>query len=177
VAARRLVIVMLVLLAISTLAAALVPAPEERRATRTQTDERTSPPPHEEPAGGELLEGRIDARRGDSKQLRAEVGDQIALTVRAPFGDEIEIPAFGLIETVDRFDPARFDIFTTRRGAFAVRAVDTGRVLGRIVVGARGSGRCGVSMPLARRGREPARVCSRRGARESKGDDRSARRP
>jgi hypothetical protein len=177
VAARRLVVVMLVLLAISTLAAALVPPPEERTRTGTQTTERKSRQSRDDRASGELVKGRIDAGRDNPKQLRIERGDQLALTVLAPFGDDVEIPAFGLIETVDPFAAARFDLFANRSGTFPVRAVDANRVLGRIVVGPRGSGRCGVAMPLARPERQPARACSRRGAHGSKGAGRSARKP
>lgn len=170
---------MLVLLGISTLAAALVPAPEDRGKTGTETIKRKARPPQRDAqaARGELVEGRIDARSGRPKELRIERGDQLSLSVSAPFGDEIEIPALGLVETVDRFAPARFDLLASRTGTFPVRAVEADRVLGRIVVGNPRSGRCGVSTPRALREREPDRSCGRRGKREPEAGGRSVRRP
>jgi hypothetical protein len=178
VAARRLVVVMLVLLAISTLAAALVPAPKNSERTETGTTERKAGQKRNAPAAdGELLDGRIDARAGRPKELRIERGDQLSLAVSAPFGDDVEIPGFGLVETVDRFAPANFDLFATRTGTFPVRAVAADRVLGWIVIGARGSGRCGVSTPRALPEQEPDRSCGRRGAPGPGDGDRSDRRP
>jgi hypothetical protein len=170
---------MLVLLAISTLAAALVPAPGERdpapgeRARQPQS--RPSPEPRR--AGAVLTEARIDAAASRPALARIERGDQLALEVSAPFGDQIEVAGLGLVETVDRFAPAAFDILAPRRGTFAVRALDANRVVARIVVGAPGSGRCGVLIPEARPGPARAPACDRRGKRASAAGGRSARQP
>jgi hypothetical protein len=138
-AARRLVIVMLVLLAVSTLAAALVPAPESDQGAE-ETTGRGSAPPRGGPADGSapavpgrravVSRIRISNRRPPTIALRP--GDQLTLQVSASFGDDVTIPAFGLTETMTPLAPASFDLIVDRAGTFAVRTVETVRLVGRI---------------------------------------------
>jgi hypothetical protein len=169
---------MLVLLAISTLAAALIPPPS-RRATSTQqgTDATTQPLTPAPAGGGELVHARIEVGNAPAQTIAIERGDQLVLEVLAPFGDDIEIPAFGVTDTVDPFAPAYFDLFANRRGTYPVRAVDAGRVVGRIEVRAPESARCGVSTPRAPLGPATSRPCAHRGGPGSKAGGRSDRKP
>lgn len=182
-AARRLVIVMLVLLAVSTLAAALVPTPESDDPRPVATDTATSgqgPEPDAGAAGSP--EGRLVARRirvGEGEKPRSvEVrsGDQLLLLVSGRLADDIAIPAFGLVETMTPFSPARFDLIVDRTGRFPIRAERAARVVGRIVSVA-GSGRCASLRPPARGGRSRAEACAPGGRRSARDHGRSAPRP
>jgi hypothetical protein len=128
-AARRLVIVMLVLLFVSTLAAALVPAPESEDAETT----RTTQTPAEEPAGREVV-ARLDAADERAPAIRMKAGDRLALTVRSPRPDQVEIRGLGQLEDVDPASPARFDLIPTAAGSYPIRLLGAGREVGRIAV-------------------------------------------
>lgn len=131
-AARRLVIVMLVLLGISALAAALVPPPPANDQEQTEGSP-SSPPPTPEP-GGELVNARIDAGASEPEEIRVQVGDQLALTVRARVADEVEIPDLGLLEFAAPLAPARFDILLPEEASHEIRLIEADRVIGEIVV-------------------------------------------
>jgi hypothetical protein len=141
VAARRLVIVMVVLLGLSTLAAALVPAPEERgdpAAPPERADGRERDPAGGwsgyAPGAGRVIAARLAISNEPQPDVRVRPGDQLQLLVSGPVGDDIEIPAFGLTETMSADAPARFDILIDRPGTFAVRAVEAEpSLVGRIV--------------------------------------------
>lgn len=132
-AARRLLIVLIVLLAVSTVAALLAPTEEE---PEPPPPTRTTKPPEQRgsKAPGTLVRARLaaDARRPQRISLR--LGDQLALTVHALRFDQVEIPAFGLLEDVAGDDPARFDLVADREGSFPVRLVEARRTIGQIVV-------------------------------------------
>jgi hypothetical protein len=168
VAARRLVIVMLVLLGISTLAAALLPPPKRRSVTTAQGPKQKhergrkgKAPPKASP--GMLLVARMRIAHRAPKTVRIERGDELQLGVAAPFGDDIEIPAFGRTAAVTPSAPAEFDLLAVRIGTFPVRAVESGRLAGRLLIGKPGTGYCGVSTPATPRGRASTPACARPG--------------
>jgi hypothetical protein len=182
VAARRLVVVMLVLLGISTLVAALLPPPKSPDSTAPQPTQRRPGGAHESrakrpPQGGLLLVARIPASSGRPKTVAIERGDELRLTVTAPFGADVEVPGFGLTAPVTPYAGAQFDLLADERGAFAVLIADSGRVVGRVLVARPGSGRCGVATPATPQGRASAPACVLRGERGSAGHGRSSRRP
>ncbi len=177
-AARRLVIVMLVLLAISTLAAALLPPPDRQQST-VPPPAQTKPRPTRNPQGprqGLLLEARMRVS-SPPKTVRVERGDQLRLDVSSPSGEGIEIFRLGLVAPATEFAPAEFDLLATEIGTYAVQTVESGRLVGRLLVGKPGTGRCGVTTPEALPGPGEARPCSRRGRHGSQGHGRSAPRP
>ena len=177
-AARRLVVVMLVLLAISTLATALLPRPDDKSApapTTTTKQPKVEPPPSPK-LTGLLLVARMNAA-GAPKTVRIERGDELRLEVEAPFGADVEIPGYGLVEPVTPFAPASFDFLATDRGTFPVRVFDPQQLVGRVLVGKPDSGRCGVSTPATPEGRAPTRSCRRPGRHPSRAGGRSAQRP
>jgi len=142
--------VMLVLLGLSTLAAALLPpqALEEDTTGTTSTTEATETTPTETaPRGKELAQQRIKvggkripvvscpARLRRVKRCRPiEAGDQLSLVVSSTKADELEMPAFGLVDSVGPNKPARFEILVTSPGSYKLRFVSTGRIAARIVV-------------------------------------------
>lgn len=137
-AARRLLIVLLVLLGISAALAVLAPQRDgggEPETTAPRKDQPALPGSGE----GAHYEVQINA---DTEKIDAvgtgevplRVGDQVALAVRSRRSDQVEIPAFGLIEAVSRDGPASFDLLLERPGAFAVRLVHEGRTVGRLYV-------------------------------------------
>jgi hypothetical protein len=135
-AARRLLIVMLVLLGLSTLAAALVP-PQARRggtAGETETTEIEPPSPEGRLPEGRLLSAAIEIGGPRVPVVLVRVGDQLSLLVRSKRPGQVSIPAFGLIETVDPFSPARFDILAEEAGSYPIRLSEVRGAAGRIEV-------------------------------------------
>ena len=181
-AARRLVIVMLVLLAVSTLAAALVPTPESDDPQPPVTDTVTSGQGPEQEAGAAngarsaLVTARVRVGEGEPETVKVRTGDQLRLLVSGRLADDIAIPAFGLLETMAPFSPARFDLIVDRVGRFPIRAERAERVVGRIFSVA-GSGRCAPLKPPARGERPRAEACAPGGRRSAPDGGRSAQRP
>src|SRR5437867_713377 len=127
---------MLALLVLSTLAATLLPAPQDRSpVTPQRTSQGREPTPRRADEAGLLLVTRMRISNRRPKPVRIERGDQLRLGVAAPFGDDIEIRRLGLTASVTPFAPAQFDLFAAHTGTFPVRADNSGRLAGRLVVG------------------------------------------
>jgi hypothetical protein len=134
-AARRLLIVLLILLGLSTLAAALVPPQALREgSTTTETTEETQTAPPETRPRGKELEARITVGGPTIPVVPIEAGDQLSLLVRSKRPGELEMPAFGLVDTVGPDQPARFEILPPEVGSYGVRYVSSRRVAARVAV-------------------------------------------
>jgi hypothetical protein len=137
-AARRLLIVMLVLLGISTLAAALIPPQSLREnatstATTTTATLPTATAPPQAPSGRSLgFKFKVDGRR--VKVVQAEVGDQLRLQISSTRFGQLEVPAFGLVDTVGPDQPALFDLLVDRPGTIGIYYVGTNRLAAQIQV-------------------------------------------
>jgi hypothetical protein len=131
-AARRLLILMLMLLAVSTLAAALIPPDARRQGTTSTTSTTTAPT--SDATGGRLIERTVRVAGKGSRPIAIRLGDQLALTVSLGFVDQVEIPAFGVLEDAAPGAPARFDLLPDRTGHFDVELVEAGRVVAEITV-------------------------------------------
>lgn len=129
-AARRLIIVLGILFAISIAAAAL--APSRPASTETSTSPTTGPVTAA-PGGGVAGE-RLLASASAPPTVRAEVGDQLSLSVAAREPLEVEIAEFGLIANASPAAPALFDLLLRAPGAVAITDAGTGRVVGRVLV-------------------------------------------
>lgn len=146
-AARRLVIVMLVLLAISTLAAAFIPTTPEDSGNDT-TPTATNPQPGKDsgdgsdlidatpPPGKGLVDAKVRISNAPPKTIAIQPGEELVLEVSGMFGDDVEIPGLGLVETMGSYSPAVFDIYADETGTFDVRTVETDLLVARIVVSA-----------------------------------------
>lgn len=146
-AARRLIIVMVVLLAISTLAAAFIPTTPKNPAggtTATDGNPRQGRGPvsggnqlSEAPLGGHgLVNARVRISNAPAKVIAVRPGDQLVLEVAGSFGDDVEIPGLGMVETMSNYSPAVFDIYADEAGTFGVRTVETNLLVAKIVVSA-----------------------------------------
>jgi hypothetical protein len=135
-AARRLLIVMLVLLGVSTLAAALIPPQSLREdATSTATTTTATQPTatRQAPSGRSLgFKFKVGGRR--VKVVQAEVGDQLRLQIASSRFGQLEVPAFGLVETVGPDQPALFDLLVDRPGTIGIYYVGTNRIAAQIQV-------------------------------------------
>ena len=132
-AARRLLIVLAILMAISIAAAAIAPqrpvtGPGEPATTATEeaTDRSTG-------SGGRVRE-RLQASADSPPTARAEVGDQLSLSVGAEMPLEVEIANLGLIGNADPAAPALFDVLLRDPGALAVTDAANGQIVGRVLV-------------------------------------------
>jgi hypothetical protein len=152
-AARRLLIVMLILLGLSTLAAALVPPQALREGTTTGTtteETETATSQTETQPAGRQLPSPISITVGEGNRVpvvscppslrRAKrckpilVGDQFTLLVKSKRADELDMPAFGLVDAVGPDEPARFELLVEAARSYQIRFVSTGEVAARIVV-------------------------------------------
>lgn len=155
-AARRLLIVMLILLGLSTLAAALVPpqALREDTTTGSTTEETETNPTDTGPSGVVLPQQRIKvggrkvpvlscpaSLRRARRCKPIKVDDQLTLVVSSRKADQLEMPAFGLVDAVGPNEPARFEILFQSAGSYKIRFVSTGRIAARIEVEKRGAGK------------------------------------
>jgi hypothetical protein len=129
---------MLVLLGISTLAAALIPTrpPGEGTTGSTATEETEAQAPDGLPEG-ESQEFVFRIEEDKIQVVKAEVGDQLSLTIRSKLADLIEIPALGRVEPIARGSPARFNILAQDPGSYGIRLVERDRVVARIEVAKR----------------------------------------
>ena len=136
-AARRLILVMLVLLVLSSAVAALIPVdrdPVEETSSSTTT---TAQEPAET---GEFLERKINADAKRPPTIRMARGDQLEVTVSSSKAGQVEILELGVFDDVDRFFPARLEVFPADQGTYPVRLLPDGppsgqgRLIGRIVV-------------------------------------------
>ena len=144
-AARRLIFILLGLLALSTVIAALLPpqpsgdkSKQDQRSGATGTGTTGSQNsllnPDKEPAPVPgLVRARIEVSNSAPKTIRVEPGDRLVLSVDAGFGDDVEIPAFGLTETMTPYSPAVFDLIVRRPGTYPIMTVESNRVVGQIV--------------------------------------------
>ena len=165
--ARRLLIVMLILLGLSTLAAALVPPQALRDDTTgsTSTTEETETAPTDTVPRGRSLKFKLRVggktipvvscpvakrRAGACEPLR--VGDQLTLVVSSRKADELEVPAFGLVDAVGPNEPARFEILVTSPVSYKIRFVSTGRIAARIEVEKPAGEKSGKKKPGEKRG-------------------------
>ena len=137
-AARRLLIVMLVLLGISVLGGTLLPSPGSQEGTETtETQTKDAEPKQKGKAAdpvprGELRRYTLEVTPERTFKIEVEVGDQLLLTVHSKKPDQVEIPRLGLIETMDKFAPAKFDLLIVEPGSYPIRLVEAKREVGRI---------------------------------------------
>ncbi len=136
-AARRLILVMLVLLVLSSAVAALIPA--DRDQLSEDTTEETTTPPARAPTG-KLVTATVRVDAGKPQRVRARKGDQLDLKLTSSKPGAVEIVALGVLEDVDRLDPARVDLLLFDQGTYPVRfippqaATAAAREVGKIVV-------------------------------------------
>lgn len=133
-AARRLLIVMLILLGLSTLAAALVPPQSKQEGTDTTTTTDTTESPADAGPRGQELTVTISVGGKTIPVVPLEAGDQLDLTICSKQGDEVEIPAFGLVDTIVPPAPAHFDLLAETPGSYGIKFVSTDRIVARLQV-------------------------------------------
>lgn len=133
---------MVVLLGLSTLSWALVPPPEEnsdrpQQAAPPEGDAGKKGEPEAEPAEAEprVITARMEVSNDAPKVVVVRPGDELRLEVSGSVGEDIEIPEFGLTDTMTPDAPARFSLIVDRKGEFEVRAVESAIVAGRIRAG------------------------------------------
>ena len=89
-------------------------------------------PPETALAGGELVHRKLVADPKHPARVEAAVGDQLQLRVTSKRPATLELVGLGPTEDVDPAAPALFDVLLDRKGTFRIRALETGKVVGRI---------------------------------------------
>jgi hypothetical protein len=139
IAARRLIMALIVLLVVSTAAAALIPVDND------PDPEPTSTPAETTQAAGQLIRKTLRVGAAAPGTIRIHAGDQLVLRVTSPVPKQVEISDLGELDDVDRDAAASFDLLISEPGTYDVRLVDSGRAVGRIVVGRRRGAQAGSS--------------------------------
>lgn len=130
-AARRLITLMLVLLFLSSLAAVLAPRPPLEEDQPPPATERPEAPA---PSSGALVHASLEADKRRAKPIRASVGDQLQLRVSGKRPATATIPALGASQGLGPLAPAELDLLLRDPGRYSVRILESGRVIGTIVV-------------------------------------------
>jgi hypothetical protein len=133
---RRLLVLVAVLMGLTALAASLAPPPPERGSTGTATP-TPSPTASAEasPAArpGATVTGRLSATSSAApRQITAARGDLVDLVVTGDVVDTVAITGLPVLEPIDPDSPARVELFADTPGRFAIRLLDSGRLLGTL---------------------------------------------
>jgi hypothetical protein len=121
--ARRLLVPVTLLFLVLLVLASLTPTDS------TQTDTSTTPLPPPDTQPTRTVEATLPG-----KDVRAQVGDLVTITVKADAPGGVEIPAFGESEPVAPNAPAFFDVLPTEPGRYVVQATGSGKQIGALVV-------------------------------------------
>src|SRR3954451_1738632 len=120
---RRLLLLVALLLAVGAIAAALTPRDLRRgEDTTATTPPSTSTVPTQATGGtganAHEITRTVDADAAEEPVVRAQVGDLLHLSVKAPSPDVVEIQGLDRFAPVDASSPALFDFFLDSSGAF-----------------------------------------------------------
>jgi hypothetical protein len=121
--ARRLLVPVTLLFLVLLILGSLTPTDS------TQTDTSTTPPPPRDVRPTRTIEATLPG-----KDVRAQVGDLVNLTVTSDVPGGVEMPAFGESAPVAPNAPAMFDVLPTQPGRYVVLAMGSGRQIGALVV-------------------------------------------
>ena len=127
-AARRLLILLLVLFGFSALAAALIPVPPPVERAASPAEETEARP------NSRVLERSIHAEARRPAVIRLGAEDFLSLVIRARRVAQVEIPRLGVLEDVGPHDPATLELAPPQAGSYAIRLVDTGRLIATLEV-------------------------------------------
>ena len=137
---RRLLVLFAVLLGMTALVTSLAPRPALRDggiAQQSSPSPSPSPTPSPEAAAGATrrIEQTISADVGKPRaNVRARVGDILALTVTGDVLDGVEIEDAGKLEPIEPGVPAHFELLLEHRGELRVSLVDAERLIGLVLV-------------------------------------------
>ena len=135
---RRALLLFAIVLGMAALVASFSRPAEER--TRTETSEEPGPgsatatpgPPTDTPPRP------VSFDAGSTEQRRLPVGRAATLEVSVEEPGSVEIPGLGLSTSTDEHTPARFEVFPTRSGRYAILFTpadgDESRPAGTLVV-------------------------------------------
>jgi hypothetical protein len=135
---RRALLLFAIVLGMAALAASVSRPPEERTRTTTTAPAPEPGPGTAEPAPADNPPGPVtfDAASRDRRRISAQRAATLEVTVDEP--GSVELPELGLNATADEHTPARFELFPTRAGDYAIlftpAAEDASRPAGTLVV-------------------------------------------
>jgi len=135
---RRALLLFAIVLGMAALAASLSRPLEPHRSPQQPREPRNHGPATVAPRPAPKLPALLsfDATRDESMRMRA--GDAATVEVGVPEAGTVAIPGMGLSASADRFTPARFDVYASRPGRYALIFTPAGGELaeraGRLVV-------------------------------------------
>ena len=136
---RRLLVLFAVLLGLTALVTSLAPRPNSLRTPgiAQQPTPSATPVPTPEaavPGASHRIEQTISTDARTRPNVKARVGDVLALTVRGDVLDSVEIEQLGELEPIEPGSPARFEVLLEKPGELRVDLVDAERRVGVVEV-------------------------------------------
>jgi hypothetical protein len=136
---RRALLLFAIVLGMAALVASISRPPENRTATE-QTEEPGPPTATPAPVDSPPRAVSFDAASRDRRRVERDRAATVEIAVDEP--GSVEVPDLGLTATADEHTPARFEVFPTRAGAYAIlfrpADGDRSRPAGALVVTAEG---------------------------------------
>ena len=136
---RRALLLFAIVLGMAALVASFSRPPQERTATE-RSEEPGPPTAAPAPADNPPRPVSFDASSRDRRRL--EQGRAATVEVAVDEAGSVEVPDLGLTASADEHTPARFEVFPTRAGAYAILFTpangDRSQPAGMLVVTAEG---------------------------------------
>ena len=127
-----------IVLGMAALVASLSRPVDERRSDSGQKQPANTGPPTAAPTPGPDLPEALSFQASENETMTLRAGDAATVEVAVPEAGTVAIPGMGLSATADRFTPARFDVYASRPGRYALVFTPAGGELaepaGRLVV-------------------------------------------
>jgi hypothetical protein len=135
---RRALLLFAIVLGTAALAASLSRPLEPRTSPQEAREPRDRGTATVAPRPAPKLPALLSFQATQDESIRMRAGDAATVEVAVPEAGTVAIPGMGLSATADRFTPARFDVYASRPGRYALVFTPAGGELaepaGRLVV-------------------------------------------
>jgi hypothetical protein len=135
---RRALLLFAIVLGMAALAASLSRPLEPHKTPQQAREPRDRGPVTVAPRPAPKLPALLSFEATRDKSIRMRAGDAATVEVAVPEAGTVAIPRMGVSASADRFTPARFDVYASRPGRYALIFTPAGGELaepaGRLVV-------------------------------------------
>jgi hypothetical protein len=135
---RRALLLFAIVLGMAALAASLSRPLEPPKSPQSPRESRDRGPATVAPRPAPKLPALLSFEATQEESIRMRAGDAATVEVAVPEAGTVAIPGMGLSAAADRFTPARFDVYASRPGRYALVFTPAGGELaepaGRLVV-------------------------------------------
>jgi hypothetical protein len=117
---RRALLLFAIVLGMAALAASLSRPLEPRKSPQEAREPRDRGPATVAPRPAPKLPALLSFEATQDESMRMRAGDAATVEVTVPEAGTVAIPGMGLSAAADRFTPARFDVYASRPGRYAL---------------------------------------------------------